>query len=236
MELLGPFHRAGRRLEVASNSRSLPVMFLELPRSLFGRRRLSFPRAIGWVVLQAVLLPLDARAQEEDEIPPPQGEVSLPHRRRSAAARHLFSGSARRGRTPGIIDLAHNGYKRDRHDMDGLAQYLQSQGEMRSCAADLRTPWRKHRDRSLRQQPAGKASRSRHRCVPSRFSKAMVAFDLEAVKAVLASAEQREEIEYRQAMRRRRRNGGRLAWRPGLDPTRDWELGAARHRQARPRR
>ncbi len=94
--------------------------------------QLSFPSAVGWTIVLALLFPLDVRGADK-EIPPPE-EVVIPTVDGVLLHATFFPGIHEKDSVP--IILLH-GFKRDRHDFDGLAAYLQGQGHA-VIAPDLR--------------------------------------------------------------------------------------------------
>ena len=152
------------------------------------RSRLSFPVALRWAILLAVLFPVDVRGAEEEESEiPPAEDLTLTTADGLILRATFFPGMHEKKSVP--IILLH-GYKGDRSDFDGLAKFLQEQGHA-VIVPDLRghgesTDIRRDGSERIEKLEAGSLK-------ISDFA-AMVGYDVEAVKVFLREKNNEGEL------------------------------------------
>ncbi len=141
------------------------------------RWQVSYPTVIGWTVALAILFPLDVRGAEDDEIPEPE-ELVLKTNDSLLLHATFFPGTHDKESVP--IILLH-GFKRDRHDFDSLALYLQKQGHA-IIAPDLRGHGE---SKEFRRGPGERNDKIEAASLRQADFAAMIGSDVEAVKAFL---------------------------------------------------
>ena len=150
------------------------------------RWQVSYPTVIGWTVALAILFPLDVRGAEDDEIPEPE-EVTLKTNDDLLLHATFFPGTHLKESLP--IILLH-GFKGDRHDLDGLATFLQKQGHA-VIVPDLRG----HGDSTeFRRPPGERNGKIEAGNLRQADFAAMIDSDVEAVKGFLKEKNNEGEL------------------------------------------